>query len=47
VRKSRDNGKNLDVNDQPWSGRPVTTDHRFYRQIVKKKEKKKLFKNTG
>jgi hypothetical protein len=27
-----DNGRNLDVNDQPWSGRPVTTDNYLNRQ---------------
>jgi hypothetical protein len=27
-----DNGRNLDVNDQPWSGRPVTADHHLNRQ---------------
>jgi hypothetical protein len=35
VRKSRDSGRNVDVNDQPRSGRSVTTTHYVNRQKVK------------
>jgi hypothetical protein len=32
VIKSRDSAKNLDLNDQPWSGRPVMATHTLNRQ---------------
>jgi transposase len=34
VRKSRDSGGNVDMNDQPRSGRPVTATHYVNRQKV-------------
>jgi len=34
ARKSRDSGGNVDLNDQPCSGRPVTATHYVNRQKV-------------
>jgi len=34
VRKLRESGRNLDLNDQPWSERPVTTTHDLNMQDV-------------
>jgi hypothetical protein len=33
-RKARDGGENVDLSDQPWSGRPVTATHHLNRQKV-------------
>ena len=45
VRKSRDSGRNADLNDQPWSGRPVTTTHYVNRQKLTNLLEKKKLKN--
>jgi hypothetical protein len=34
VRKLRDSGENLDLSNQPWSRRPVTSTHDLNRQNV-------------
>jgi hypothetical protein len=34
MRKSRDSGRNLDLNDQLLPGRPVTTTHNLNKQEV-------------
>jgi hypothetical protein len=34
VRKSRHSGGNLDLTDQPWSGRPVTATYDLHKEKV-------------